>query len=136
MVPAFDYEEIGDLVCMRCGLQSEGPHATAEDCIDALRDALARLEFEAERHAVRQHARNGADGRGGFRKRRDARMVVLDGQRLCLTEAARRLGMSASALHFRIVRRSGTTDYSDVDLRAIQVEVKRTPNRSLLEASA
>jgi len=74
----------------------------------------------------RQHARNGADGRGGFRRRKDLRMVVLDGERVHLTEAARRLGMSASALHFRIVRRTGTSDYSDVDLRAIQVEVPKT----------
>ena len=55
-------------------------------------------------------------------------MLVLDGERLTLTESARRLGLSPSALHFRIVNRMHTKDYGCVDLRAIHVDqVLRAP---------
>ena len=57
--------------------------------------------------------------RGGVRNRHDARMVVLDGARITLTEAARRLQISASALHFRIVRRTGDIAYRETDIRAV-----------------
>ncbi len=176
-------------LCARCGLP--GPHATPADCIDALRDALADLEFridsrrsskpcasaahaggrqtqipvrpptstwfdkrmvllDGERLSLADAARRlgispnalhsriehrtgdphygcvdlreiGADRarRGGRRDRKDARTVILDGRRLCLTEAARELGISAVALHFRLVNRTGTADYRDVDVRVV-----------------
>jgi hypothetical protein len=49
-------------------------------------------------------------------------MVILDGERICLTEVARRLHLAPSALHFRILRRTGDPAHYDVDVRAIGVE--------------
>jgi len=98
-------------------------YLTPDDCIDVLRDRIAVLEFQ-----LMAHKRKPAPGtRGGYHGRRDARMVLLDGERLTLTEAARRLAMSASSLHFRILKRTGTADYTGVDLRAIHVEFKWPP---------
>ncbi len=105
-----------------------GPHAGPDECIEALRTVIAKMEFRQEQTREKAAARPALAGcRGGWRNRPDARMVLLDGERITLTEAARRLEMSASALHFRIVRRAGTAEYSEVDLRALHVEVKRTP---------
>jgi hypothetical protein len=98
-----------------------------------LRARIAELEFRLERAAQKRQtpAAPALDGppeqqpqemerRGGRRNRPDARMVILDGEHLCLTEAARRLCISPSALHFRIVNRTGgDAGYSDVDLRTI-----------------
>ena len=106
-------------LCARCGLP--GPHSDALECIDALRDRLADLEFQIDGR------RSGADTarRGGRRERKDARMVILDGRRLCLTEAARELGISAVALHFRLVNRTGTADYREIDIRVVGADRPR-----------
>jgi len=52
-------------------------------------------------------------------------MVILDGERLCLTAAARRLGLTAAALHWRILRRTKNPEYSDADVRAVGADVPR-----------
>jgi len=109
--------------CPRCGMRGDR-HADAEECIDALRDHIARLSFKIEQRADKPSQ---PTRRGGRRERKDNRFVLLDGDRLCLADAARRLGLSISSLHFRILRRTGTSDYGEVDLRAIRVEVKRAP---------
>lgn len=102
--------------CRWCGLRVVGRHASPMECIDALRSRIADLEFGQEQ---RQKPNDrGPSNRGGRRDRSDARMVVLDGRRVCLTEAARLIGISASALHFRILRRVRDPHYQDVDLRA------------------
>ena len=108
------------VTCPRC--HTLGRHATLVDCIaalirvnDQLRDQVARLEFRVESRG--QHA-----GHGGRRDRHDHRWVVLDGQRVCLSDAARELGLSASALHGRLVRRTGRRDYQDVDVRLLGVD--------------
>lgn len=120
-----DYNDASLHVCPRCGIRSAGQHENARECIDALRSVIAKMQFRCEQRTGAR--RPPASGRGGFRNRTDARMVLLDGHRITLTEAGRRLGLSPSALHHRIVHRTGTTDYADVDLRAIQADAKRGP---------
>jgi len=66
---------------------------------------------------------------GDGRCRANSRVVILDGKRLCLTEAARALGISASALHFRITNRTGASDYGEVDIRAVGADVPQPPGR-------
>jgi hypothetical protein len=44
--------------------------------------------------------------------------VILDARRLCLSDAARELGITASALHYRLIR-TGKKDYLDVDVRVV-----------------
>ena len=102
--------------CGRCGMR--GVHTSFDECIDALRDRIGDLEIAID--TEKASASTGATGnRGGYRKRSDLRMLTLDGERVNLTEASRRLGLSPAALHFRIVNRLHTKDYGCVDLRAI-----------------
>lgn len=126
---AFSYDDIDQRVCARCGLRTEDQHARPGDrfcrgcpCVDALRARIAELEFKIERAAQTPAAPAGtahARQRGGRRNRPDARMVILDGERLCLTEAARRLGIAPSALHFRLLSRTKSKEYDGVDIRAV-----------------
>jgi len=99
--------------CPRCGLR--GRHADARECIDALRDQLAVVSLRQEGAPAKKQWGNG----GGRFPRADNRFVVLDGRRLILADAARGLGLSASALHFRITRRVGHADYGCVDVRQV-----------------
>lgn len=105
--------------CVRCG--TAGPHARTADCIDALRDLTASVSIRAPQRTSTRRS-----NRGGRRDRRDNRFVVLNGERLNLTEAALRLGLSASALHWRIVSRVGDPDYRETDLDAIRVHIKHS----------
>lgn len=107
-------------VCPRCGLRG-GRHETASECIDQLRDWIARLQFRKEARATKSAQ---TSSRGGRRDRHDARMVILDDERLCITEAARRLGISTSALHFRLVNRCGP-DYQEPDVRGVGADHAR-----------
>ena len=99
----------------------QGQHANPLACIDALRDRLAVLSFE---HDARQAPHQ--DMRGGRHPRHDNKFLILDGQQLCLTEAARRLELSPSALHFRMLARTGSRDYAGTDVRAVRADVKFT----------
>ncbi|MGO9008591.1 MAG: hypothetical protein ACLQPN_00695 [Bryobacteraceae bacterium] len=130
---AFAYEDIDQKVCSRCGLRVDGQHETPGDwacrgcpCVAALRSRIAELEFRLERTAQKRNGPTQPEQRGGRRERKDQRVVVLDGERVCLTDAARRLGISPSALHFRIVNRTGGTEYGLVDLRSIGADVVRS----------
>jgi hypothetical protein len=49
--------------------------------------------------------------------------VLLDGQRLCLSDAARALNLTPSTLHFRLVARTHDANYMDVDVRAVGADV-------------
>ena len=101
--------------CPRCGMR--GRHADARECIDALRDQVAVLGLRRE-GAPPAHGNPCGNGGGRF-PRSDNRYVLLDGQRLILSDAARSLGLSVSALHFRITRRVGHADYGCVDVREV-----------------
>ena len=106
--------------CARCGVPG-GQHVNAIACIDVLRDRIVRLEFRQESLAHPAQPEH----RGGRRNRADNRMVVLDGDRLTLTDAARRLGITASTLHFRILNRTGNSAYRDVDVRTVGADGAR-----------
>jgi hypothetical protein len=100
--------------CPRCGIL--GPnHANPLACIDALRDRIAVLGFRHD--SGRTTAAKAC--RGGRRPRADNRWVVLDGESMILSDAARRLGISLVALHFRLVNRTGGKEYDGVDVRAV-----------------
>ena len=109
--------------CPRCGMP--GRHADTAECIDALRGRIADLEFRQEL-AVDNRRAPRAERRGGRRDRSDARMVLLDGQRLTLAQAAEKLALTEQALYFRIRRQVGT-NYRDVDLRTLGLDGRLTP---------
>jgi hypothetical protein len=67
-----------------------------------------------------------ATKRGGRFARQDNRYVVLDGRRMPLVDAARQLGISNVALHFRLVSRTGGKNYDGVDVRAVGADRKHT----------
>lgn len=98
-------------VCSRCGICKDGQHRTPQECIDLAWNRLAELEIRYEGVATTPA--------GGRRIRKDNRYVILDGRRLCLSDAARELGITASALHYRLVVRTGKKDYLNVDVRAV-----------------
>ena len=81
-----------------------------------LREAFARDGWGRPRNAP---AAAGASASGGRRQRKDNRFVLLDGERLCLKDAARRLSVSMVALHFRLVNRTGDANYGCVDVREV-----------------
>ncbi len=108
--------------CPRCGMR--GTHADHDECIDALRDHIAILSFRGETSPGDPGKE--CSPRGGRVTRSDHGWVVLDGQRMILTDAARRLGISNVALHFRLVNRTGTKDYSGTDVRAVGADMRHT----------
>lgn len=68
--------------------------------------------------------------KGGRHSRCDHRFILLDGRRVILADAARTLGISAVALHYRMVNRTGGKDYDGADVRAVgadQVKARRGP---------
>lgn len=97
------------------------------DCINALRDQIAVLSFRRE---TKRGVSANAWRPGGRFPRSDNRWVVLDGQRMILTDAARKLGISNVALHFRLVNRTGGKDYDGVDIRAVRADRKHTPTEA------
>ena len=99
-------------MCARCGMP--GTHGKPAECIDAFRSEIARHEIRADaQRSVRPTPP------GGYRLRKDHRFVILDGLRMHLTAAARRLGITAAALHLRIVRRTQNPAYQDTDVRGV-----------------
>jgi hypothetical protein len=128
-VSTLDYEKLDGLVCQRCGVRSGERHRGEMGCIEALREVIAGLQLRSMAQAPAENTlqKGKPSRRGGFRVRKDARMVMLGGERISLTEAARRLGITASTLHWRIVNRTRTSDYVDVDIRAIGADIVGTP---------
>jgi hypothetical protein len=118
-------------------MPGEGQHETPGgrtcrgcECVESLRANIAKLEFRLEKAVQKAVQTEQPTRRGGRRDRRDTRWVILDGDRVTLTDAARRLGLSTSALHWRIVRRTIDPAYHDVDVRAIGADVPaRCANR-------
>jgi hypothetical protein len=141
-IPAkLDYEDADGQVCESCGVREKGSHHTKEDCINALRDVIAEMEDRLdalraiiERFRLLEVPELPPGSRGGWRDRPDNRMVILDGDRISLTDAARRLGMSVWALHQRIVRRTRDPHYGEIDLRATEVDVRRSRGRKKKQA--
>jgi len=97
--------------CLRCGMPCKKAHATADHCIDALRERIARYEIK------------GPPQRAGFSRvtvHHHSEIVLLDGQEMELPAAAERLQTTEQALFFRIYRKGkiGTKP----DLREIDAD--------------
>jgi hypothetical protein len=113
VIPTVEYADIDSHVCERCGLRQSGNHRTDLECVIAFREVCFNLETENEQ--LRRENRN----RGGM-NRSDNHFVVLHGQRMCLTDAARELGLTFDALRCRIKRRAGGSG-GEVDLDALGI---------------
>ena len=109
MKPTTDYSGVDDRVCTSCGVRQCGEHNSPADCIRALREVIAILEFRIE-GMVEDGAQHGRV------TRKNNRFVTVDQKRMCLSDAARYLGISLSTLRKRIARRIGSID-DEVDLR-------------------
>ena len=101
-------------VCTMCGVRQSGQHRTPFECIVALREVIAVYEFRIDQLREKNLDR-------GRMKRSDNRFVVVSGERMCLSDAARELGISPDALRCRIRRRVGQVG-EDIDLRLIEVD--------------
>ena len=113
-IPTTEYAEIDWRVCQRCGIRQNGPHRTWFECIIAYRELCSIFEKRIERLKQKN------TDRGGM-KRSDNRFVVVNGERMCLSDAARELGMSVDALRRRIKRRIGEIGDA-IDLRLIEID--------------
>ncbi len=98
-------------VCPHCGVRDCGPHDTPDECIAALREVIAMLEFRIERLVQRSHT--------------ERSFVFYRGVRMSLASAARELGISPKVLYLRIRRRTGSAAIPpDLDLDALRIETK------------
>jgi hypothetical protein len=114
MTPTTEYASVDWRVCTMCGVRQSGRHSTPFECILALRQVAAALEFRIEQSREKNLDR-------GRTARANNRFVTLDGVRMTLSEAARELGLSAPALFGRIVRRLGDVG-EEIDLRQIGID--------------
>lgn len=97
------------------------------ECIDELRNQIAVLTLRGTKGP--QRVPGTPERRGGRRVRSDNRLVILDGQKMCVAEAARRLGITHSALNWRLVNRVGERNYGCVDVRQVGADRSKLPPR-------
>ncbi len=109
-------------VCPRCELR--GRHAGWLECIDALRDVLGRLQLREEELREKLGLQRPRSARAA-RAAANVRWVILDGERLSLTQTAHRLGIEPSTLHRRLLDLTQDPNYRDVDVRAVGADVGR-----------
>lgn len=93
------------------------PEFDAETAHEA--SAVLDEQFPHLRSAFASPRRGMVGGRGGRQPRSDNRFVILDGETMILADAARTLGVSLIALHYRLVNRTGKNDYGCVDVRLV-----------------
>jgi hypothetical protein len=89
----------------------------------ALREVIADLELKLERKAEKNNARI-------LMERSNHRFVLLDGERICLSDAARKLNLSLSTIRKRIETRMGAI-VDTIDLREIDIDKRHTTKRLL-----
>ena len=128
--PATEYAKVDRQVCTICGIRQSGQHPDISHCIRALREYVAVLELLIERlheelERVRIHppcskAPPEDDGQRGIESEHSTCFVILDGRRMRLADAARKLCLSAKALRNRVERRLGAV-VDTVDLREIDI---------------
>ncbi len=97
-----------------CGVRQSGQHWNPSECIVALRQVIAVYVLRIVQLLDKDLDR-------GRMKRSTNRFVILDGERMCLSDAAHALSMSVKALRHRIERRLGAV-VDTIDLRAIGVD--------------
>jgi len=121
--PTVEYSDPDSLVCERCGLRQKGLHRDWLECIVNYRDMFARQQLLIEQ--LMEKIRRATE-------RSTSRFLVLYGERMCLSDAARALDMTPKALRHRITRRLGKNweeVAGEIDLAAIGIE-KRYARRS------
>ena len=128
--PATEYAKVDRHVCTICGIRQNGQHPNISHCILALREYVAVLELLIERlhedlervrvHSPRSEASTEDDGQRDIEPEPSACFVILDGRRMRLAAAARKLCLSAKALRNRVERRLGAV-VDTVDLREIDI---------------
>ena len=123
-IPAADYAHADSRVCERCGVRQNGRHRHWLECVIAFREVCFNLERQIERLRKKEtHC--------GSVERSDNHFVVLHGERMCLADAARALGMTFDALRGRIKRRLGRIgDEVDLDALAIDKRYVRKKGRA------
>jgi hypothetical protein len=117
MTSTTDYAVVDWRVCTMCGVRQSGQHRTPLECIIALREVIAGYEFRTDQLLEKNLDR-------GRMKRSNNRFVILNGERMCLSDAARELRMTVKALRHRIHRRIGAV-VETVDLRAIDIDADK-----------
>ena len=111
--PTTEYADPDPRVCTVCGVRQCGQHLNLYECITALREVIAMLQLRIEQ-LLETNLEHGTVNRS------NNRFVLLNGERMCLSDAARKLNLSLDALRWRIKTRLGEiTD--TVDLREIGI---------------
>jgi len=85
--------------------------------------AVKQMRIEQLKETIRQLEERNAVGSGS--ERSTNRIVVLNGERMCLSDAAREKGISVKALRHRIERRLGRgweEIIDEIDLAAIGID--------------
>jgi len=123
--PSDEYADPDSLVCWRCGLRQKGRHRNWIECVMAYRELVAvkQMRIEQLKETIRQLEERNAVGSGS--ERSTNRIVVLNGERMCLSDAAREKGISVKALRHRIERRLGRgweEIIDEIDLAAIGID--------------
>jgi hypothetical protein len=113
-IPTADYAHADSRVCEKCGVRQNGRHQHWLECVIAFREVCFDLEKEIERLRKKRTHRC-------IVERSDNHFVVLHGEKMCLADAARALGMTFDALRARIKRRVGCVG-DEVDLDALAID--------------
>ena len=126
--PTAEYADPDSLVCERCGLRQKGLHRDWLECMITYREMFARQQLLIEQ--LMEKIRRATE-------RSTSRFLVLYGERMCLSDAARALDMTPKALRHRITRRLGKNweeIAGEIDLAAIGID-KRYARRKSRERS-
>jgi hypothetical protein len=122
-IPTSDYAHADSRVCERCGVRQSGRHLYWMDCVIAFREVCFNLERQIERLHKKKT-------RSGSMERSDNHFVVLHGERMCLADAARELGLTFDALRARVKRRARQMgDELDLDALGIDKRYARMKDR-------
>lgn len=99
-IPAAEYADPDSRVCDRCGIRQNGRHRTELGCFIAYREVIAVQEM------VIEHLKE-KNGTPSAMERSTNRFVILFGERMSLSDAASRMGISEKAIRHRVERGLG-----------------------------
>ena len=123
--PTAEYADADSLVCERCGLRQKGQHSDWVECLISYRELFAGQQMTIEQLKERIEQLKQAKAVPAGSERSTNRHVILNGERMCLSDAARKLHMSPKALRHRIGRRLGKNweeIVETIDLAAIGID--------------
>lgn len=123
--PSDEYADPDSLVCWRCGLRQKGRHRNWIECVIAYRELVTVKQMRIEQLEERIRQLKVGDAVRSGSGRSTNRRVILDGERMCLSDAAREKGISVKALRHRIERRLGQgweEIVEEIDLASIGID--------------